>query len=408
MSIQFSSPVFNPPPELLRPQPQEPLVTPILPDATSASDVELADLPIDRVGLPAEAAKFNPGDLPVDIDIPGLPSPDSRIQEAEQRRDELEANPPNRADYPNGPIGEALYQGNRIVHERKVDLANKEVEYEKMKTAEPKLQDYQSPLDWAVAKAEYDARKAELQKELGPVYLERYKQDASQASPTARKIIEQAERDGVPVHVLSDEEYNRRYPGTGGITDGGEVYIPMSALESDTGVLEHELSHALIIARNGEIYDENIPLDQRIAHARETFREIGLNPDDGERLVRVTDGWPDNVAADHVQTSVVSVDIAREKAGLPPLTPQQRDELYAVAAEREAALGIQRGPLKDIETKSPQEQRQALAEAERQWASTPQGRANPPSGTTYEERLASLQAILERKADESRLNPFKS
>ena len=128
----------------------------------------------------------------------------------------------------------------------------------------------------------------------------------------------------------------------------------------------------------------------------------------------MTDGWPPerNVDADHIQAYVSGVDIAREKAGLPPLTEAQRDELYAGAAEREAALSIQRGPLSeyyDIELPGifgTILRAQALAKAEAQWAATPQGRAHPPSGDTMEERAASLKAIIEKYASEDRLLKF--
>ncbi|MGL4964190.1 MAG: hypothetical protein ACRC67_23370 [Inquilinus sp.] len=241
--------------------------------------------------------------------------------------------------------------------------------------------------------------------------LERYKAEESKRSPTGAKIIAEAERLGVPIHVLSNEDYESRYPGTGGVTVDGEVYIPESALNTDGNpVLEHELLHA-IFGRNREIFDNARPLDERIKRARDLFQGMGLDADDGERFARAIDGWPPdrNVDADHVQAYVSGVDIAREKAGLPPLTDAQRDELYAGAAEREAALGVQRGPLADYaKTESPLLRMVALAKAEAQWAETPQGRAHPPSGNTMEERAASLKAMIDKYASEDRLLKFKS
>ncbi|WP_152613403.1 hypothetical protein [Inquilinus limosus] len=241
--------------------------------------------------------------------------------------------------------------------------------------------------------------------------LERYKADESKQSPTAAKIIAEAERLGVPIHVLSDQDYRSRYPGTGGVTSNGEVYVPESALNTNGDpVLEHELLHA-ILGRTPEIFDNARPLDERIKRARDLFHGMGLDADDGERFVRAIDGWPPerHVDADHTQAYVSGVDIAREKAGLPPLTDAQRDELYAGAAEREAALGIQRGPLADYaKAESPFLRMMALARAEAQWAATPQGRAHPPSGNTVEERAASLTAIIDKLASEDRLLKFKS
>lgn len=241
--------------------------------------------------------------------------------------------------------------------------------------------------------------------------LDRYKAEESKQSPTGAKIIAEAERLGVPVHVLSDQDYRSRYPGTGGVTSNGEVYIPESALNTGGNpVLEHELLHA-IFGRNPEIFDNARPLDERIKAARDLFRTIGFDADDGERFARVIDGWPPDrhVDADHVQAYVSGVDIGREKAGLPPLTDAQRDELYAGAAEREAALGVQRGALADYaKTESPFLRKLALARAEAQWAETPQGRAHPPSGNTMEERAASLKALVDTYAGEDRLLKFKS
>ncbi|WP_395678104.1 hypothetical protein [Inquilinus sp.] len=241
--------------------------------------------------------------------------------------------------------------------------------------------------------------------------LDRYKAEESKQSPTGAKIIAEAERLGVPVHVLSDQDYRSRYPGTGGVTSNGEVYIPESALNTGGDpVLEHELLHA-IFGRTPEIFDNARPLDERITAARDLFQTTGFDADDGERFVRVIDGWPPDrhVDADHVQAYVSGVDIGREKAGLPPLTDAQRDELYAGAAEREAALGVQRGGLADYaKTESPFLRNLALARAEAQWAETPQGRAHPPSGDTVEERAASLKALVDTYASEDRLLKFKS
>lgn len=233
-----------------------------------------------------------------------------------------------------------------------------------------------------------------------------FKQDAAATSPTSAKIFAEAERLGIPVTVLSNEEYDKRFPGTAGVTNGDGVFVPVRSLESGSVVLEHELWHA-ILGKNDAIFNPLFPMDMRLAQARALFERMGFDPDDGERLVRATDGWSGGVDRDHLQAYVNGIDIARERAGLPPLSPTQRDELYAEAAKREAALGVRRGPLEGIDEKSPLEQLLALAAAEEQWAQTPQGQANPPSGDTFEERLASLRAILDRFANEDRFSEFK-
>ena len=237
--------------------------------------------------------------------------------------------------------------------------------------------------------------------------LKRYEDEVVSKSPTAGKILAEAKRLGVPVVVMSDAEYGAKYPGTAGVTVGGTVYVPASALEHDTGVLEHELTHA-VLGHNEGIFDTSKPLDQRVQQARELFQRLGLDPSDGERLARVTAEWGPSADSDHVQTYVEGVSIAREKAGLPPLTAPERDQLYARAAEREAALGVQRAHYDGFDQKSPADQATAQAEAEAQWAKTPQGRANPPSGNTVAERAASLRAILDRKSSEEDLTHYRT
>lgn len=339
--------------------------------------------------------------------VAGAPSVSPGLDAAKQRLRDLEANPPKREDFPGGIFGSFAYDFAKALHAGQVKTAKLEVEYEQLKLGEPDPRDFVSTDAYEQAKADYQARIAPYQEALGPVLLERYEAKSAQASPTAAKILAEAKRLGVPVTVLSDEEYQKRYPGTGGVTVGDHVYLPVSSLEDGSDTLEHEAMHA-ILGRNGEIFDTSRPIDERVDKARALFGNMGLNPDDGERLARVTDGWGQSERGDHVQTFVDSIDIGREKAGLPPLSPQQRDELYSLAAIREAALDVQRKSLDGIESKSPEEQKKLLAEAEETWANTAQGRANPPSGDTFEERLASLKGILQRCADEGQFAKFKS
>lgn len=335
------------------------------------------------------------------------PSASPGLHAAQDRLRQLEANPPRREDYPGGFFGSFAYDFAKALHAGQIETAEVEVKYEQLKLDPPNARDFPGKDAYDQARADYQKEIASCVKALGPLLVERYEAKSAQSSPTAAKVLAEAKRLGVPVTVLSDEEYQKAHPGTGGVTIGGHVYVPVSALEDGSDTLEHEVVHA-IFSRNEEIFDTATPIDERVDKARNLFENIGLDPDDGERLARVTDGWGEGARGDHVQTFVDSVDIGRERAGLPPLGAQERDELYALAAVREAALDVQREPLDGIESKPPAEQKEILAEAEKKWANTAQGRANPPSGDTFEERLASLKAILERCADEGQFAKFQS
>ena len=254
--------------------------------------------------------------------------------------------------------------------------------------------------------------------------LEAYKAEAAEGSPTTQAIFEAAEREGVQVVVLSDEEYAERYPGTGGVTVGETVYVPVSALESGEGVLEHELVHALL---NGSdtLFDETVPLDDRVAEARELFESIGLDADDGERLIRSTEGM-NPVDADHVQTYVTGIDIHREQAGLPPLTDAQRDTLYEQAAIRETALGVWRHGVEiggeevslaglgendlefavKISQMSEQELADFAAEVEARWNETSLAGEYPLTGDTPLERLQEIRDLVLRLQDEAPLQQY--
>lgn len=228
--------------------------------------------------------------------------------------------------------------------------------------------------------------------------------EAAKQSPTLAKVIAQAERDGVEITVLSDCEYQERFPGTAGVTySDGHVYVPESAVRNGgTGALEHELIHG-ILYKHGELFDPSIPLDQRIEAARELFEGMGLDPKDGERLVRASDYTGQN---HHIQTRVTGVDIERERNGLPPLTPAQRDALYTAVAEREAALDLQRWIDDQINNKG-RDPAEVYAEAERRWAATGVGADHPPVGATAEERRNALAATLIVLADEAKVKDFE-
>lgn len=234
------------------------------------------------------------------------------------------------------------------------------------------------------------------------VELREYLAGAASQSPTLAKILEQALRDGTSITVLPDCEYGLRFPGTAGITfSDGRIYVPESAIKEGTGALEHELVHAILF-KHGELFDRNLPVDQRIEMARELFGGMGLDPEDGARLVRE---FERNGQDHHVQTRVLGVDMARERAGLPPLTPAERDALYAAVSNREAALDVQRWIADEIgKGRDPSE---VYAEAEAKWAKTGIGSEHPPGGRTAQERQQSLDAILNQYADEAPILAFE-
>jgi hypothetical protein len=223
-----------------------------------------------------------------------------------------------------------------------------------------------------------------------PYLLERNKQLAAQTEPGAA-VIAAAEERGVPVHVLSDEEYAKRYPNTGGVyVDGEGVYVPVSSLNGESDdVLVHELLHAVL----DETLDTDKPQAERVADVRALFEELGLDPDQGEAIAEATEGWPPelSVTAEHVTTHLVTRAIERERQGLPPETPEQLQGVIERAAMRELALEIHR---MDLDPEYSDEELLAL------WAATPQGRAMPPEGDTVEEQAASLRSILERLSAE--------
>lgn len=219
-----------------------------------------------------------------------------------------------------------------------------------------------------------------------PYLLERNKQLASQTE-TGAAVVAAAEARGVPVHVLSDEEYAERFPDTGGVfVDGEGVYVPVSSINGESDdVLVHELLHAVL----DQTLDTTKPQAERVADVRELFEELGLDPDQGEAIAEATEGWPPefSVTAEHVTTHLTTRAIERERQGLPPETPEQLEAVTERAATRELALELHR---MDMDPEHSDEELLAL------WAATPQGRANPPAGDTVEEQAASLRQMIER------------
>lgn len=254
---------------------------------------------------------------------------------------------------------------------------------------EPRRDDFPPDGDgargYSQAKAAWQTRYTRAQQAyLDAGALDDYIVRVSEESPTAAALIEEAERRGIPITVLPDAEYRARFPGAGIATDDG-VFLPASALEPGADpVLEHELTHAVL----GPILD--LPAWLRAGALPKAFESVGLDPANVGRLLEVTEGWSNGVAAQHVQTHVTEVLIQRERQGLPALTADQMDALYEQAALREAALAA-RGTIQENGL-SPEE---ALAE----WAETPQGQARPPPGATVEEQYENLLALLDELAN---------
>ena len=224
----------------------------------------------------------------------------------------------------------------------------------------------------------------------GPYLLERNKQLASQTE-TGAAVLAAAEERGVPVHVLSDEEYAERFPDSAGVfRDGEGVYVPVSSINGGSDeVLVHELLHAVL----DETLDTDKPQAERVADVRELFEELGLDPDQGEAIAEATEGWPPefSVSAEHVATHLTTRAIERERRGALPETPEQLQAVTERAATRELALELHR---KDLDPAYSDEELLAL------WAATPQGRANPPAGDTVEEQAASLRRMIVRFSPE--------
>lgn len=245
-------------------------------------------------------------------------------------------------------------------------------------------------------RAAYEQQEAALADLAGPYLLKEAEDNAGAASPIGQAIIDEAHRLGVPVEVLSDSEYEERFPGTAGVNSDGTVYLPASGLlDGSHSVLVHEYIHAIL---GEQLSPDNSP-EKRIAATRDTFERLGLDPQDGEWIARATEGWENGVAAEHVATYYLGAEMARQEQGLPPMADGERQTFIDNIAMREMALSIQRdfedapgGLMGDM----------ALLSA---WHSWPQGRENPPSGNNISERAADVRRMLDEYADEGRLVP---
>lgn len=224
----------------------------------------------------------------------------------------------------------------------------------------------------------------------GEQLLAQAQAQAWRAGGTSRAIVQAAQRQNVPVHVLDDADYQQRFPNSEGVNANGAVYLPKSSLaDGDTSTLLHEYVHALV----GEAIDTNRPAAERITATASVFEQMGLNPKDGEYIARATEGWPDSVAASHVATYYLQSEVKREKANDPPLSPLVRAEFIDRIAHREMALALQRdsdNPFGDA----------LLVDA---WQAWPQGRKDPPPGETTEEKIGYIMIRIAELSDEENI-----
>jgi len=160
---------------------------------------------------------------------------------------------------------------------------------------------------------------------------------SGQQSSVSREIYRIAEQQGIQVTVLSNEEYDQRYPGSGGVTvgpsDAREVFVPERSIEnpSDTS-LEHELMHAYVETDSSPgttLYktavDTSLSAEERQAAAAQLFENIGGTREQGEAWLEGLDGIPQQVldgTGDHMLNSATDRLIYRQKAGQSLDTPE--------------------------------------------------------------------------------------
>ncbi len=168
----------------------------------------------------------------------------------------------------------------------------------------------------------------------GPYYLEG-NLAAAKLTPTGAAIVDEAQRQGLEVTVLPDDEYDRRHPGTSGITtDDGHIYLPVRSAwdPNDTRAISHQFLHGIL----ADEIDLARPQEDRVKGLRAKFEQMGLDPNDGNALAEATRGWPPamNGAAEDVAAYVLARDQEREAAGLPRESPLERQEVFREAAQR--------------------------------------------------------------------------
>ncbi len=256
----------------------------------------------------------------------------------------------------------------------------------------PERSEFSDPAHYQQAYDRYAAQRDALAREAGPAYVEQVEAELEQ-TPAGAAVLEAARRAGVEVEVLSDEEYQRRFGGSSANATDEVVYVRASAISGEDGasVLLHEFVHATVDSLNPEL-----PEDLREEWTAAIFEKLGLDPADGSRIAEATEGWTNEVAAEHVATHVLEHELARQQAGLPPESPEERARYVERTAEHELAIDLRNREAGAAERGEPYSDEQLLED----WASTPQGRANPPPGDTAEEQAANLRVMLETMASE--------
>lgn len=163
-----------------------------------------------------------------------------------------------------------------------------------------------------------------------------YLEASGQQSSISTEIYRLAEQQGIKVTVLSNEDYDAQYPGTGGVTtgpsDAREVIIPERSLEDPANTtLEHELMHAYVETDGSPgkaLYETAVDTSrspqEREAAAAKLFESIGGTAEQGKAWLEGLEGIPQGVldgTGDHMLNSAVDRLIYRQKAGQSLDTP---------------------------------------------------------------------------------------
>lgn len=196
----------------------------------------------------------------------------------------------------------------------------------------------------------YDCATPEIEQKLA-----NYLESAGQQSSVSAEIFRIAEQQGIKVTVLTNEEYDKRYPGTGGVTtgpaDAREIFLPERSIEDPANTsLEHELMHAYVETDSSPgktLYEAAtspwLPTFARQAAAAQLFESIGGTKEQGLAWFEGLEGIPQSViedTGDHMLNSATDRLIYRQKAGQSLDTPETLTVMRN-AARGEAAMHLQ-------------------------------------------------------------------
>lgn len=185
-----------------------------------------------------------------------------------------------------------------------------------------------------------------------------YLQSSGQQSSVSSEIYRIAEQQGIKVTVLTNEEYDKQYPGTGGVTigpsDAREVVIPERSLDDSANTsLEHELMHAYVETDSSPgalLYktavNTSLPTWIREIAAGQLFQNIGGTREQGQAWLEGLEGIPQGVldaTGDHMLNSATDRLIYRQKSGQTLDTPETL-AIMRNATKGEAAMYL-RGQL---------------------------------------------------------------